>query len=218
MSPQDGSSGSQGGAGEPTLHAIVLAAGGASRFGSPKQLVRIDGRPMLHSVLSKAAEVAGTSVSVVLGAYARELAPLLSHSTASLVINRNWESGMASSIRAGVASLPGMTDGVLILLADQPAITSEDLRRLLLAWRRQPEQIAAALYSGMAGVPAIFPRSCFTELSQLRGDRGAQMLLKRHTDRVTRVPMMSAATDIDTPEDLLLVEAAAIKRRPPLED
>jgi molybdenum cofactor cytidylyltransferase len=70
----------------------------------------------------------------------------------------------------------------------------------------------------MAGVPAIFPRSCFTELSQLRGDRGAQMLLKRHTDRVTRVPMMSAATDIDTPEDLLLVEAAAIKRRPPLED
>ncbi len=193
------------------IHALVLAAGGSSRFGSPKQLVRIDGRPMLHTVVSRAAEIAGSQVTVVLGAHARELAPLLSHTTASVVVNRDWESGMASSIRAGVASLGGAAEGLIIMLADQPAVTAEDLRRLLLAWRRHTDGIAAATYAGSVGVPAIFPRWAFSELQQLRGDRGAQLLFRRHVDRVTRVPMSTAGIDIDRPEDLLMVEAA---RRP----
>ena len=200
-------------AAEAGIHALVLAAGGSSRFGSPKQLVRIDGRPMLHTVVSRATEIAGSQVTVVLGANARELAPLLSHSTAAVVVNRDWETGMASSIRAGVASLGGAAEGLLILLADQPAVTAEDLRRLLLAWRRHADGIAAATYAGTVGVPAIFPRWAFSELQQLRGDRGAQLLFRRHADRVTRVPMSTAGVDIDRPEDLLLVEAAGRRAR-----
>ncbi len=199
---------------EAGVHALVLAAGGSTRFGSPKQLVRIDGRPMLHTVVARATEIAGSQVTVVLGAHARELAPLLSHSTAAVVINREWESGMASSIRAGVGALGGAAEGLLILLADQPAVSGEDLRRLLLAWRRHPDGIAAATYAGTVGVPAIFPRWTFSELQQLRGDRGAQLLLRRHVDRVTRVPMSTAGVDIDRPEDLLMVEAAGLPQRP----
>lgn len=198
---------------EAGIHALVLAAGGSSRFGSPKQLVRIDGRPMLHTVVSRATEIAGSQVTVVLGAHARELAPLLSHSTAAVVVNRDWESGMASSIRAGVASLGGAAEGLLVLLADQPAVTAEDLRRLLLAWRRHTDGIAAATYAGTVGVPALFPRWAFSELQQLRGDRGAQLLFRRHVDRLTRVPMSTAGVDIDRPEDLLMVEAAARRSR-----
>lgn len=161
---------------------------------------------MLHATVTRAVEVAGNAVSVVLGARAEELAPLLSHSPASIVINRDWREGLGSSIRAGVARLPAACSGVLLLLADQAAVTAEDLRRLAGAWRRQPQYVVAAVYGATVGVPAIFPRSAFSELQQLRGDQGARALIQRNPDRLVRVPMESAAIDIDTPEDLLAIE------------
>jgi molybdenum cofactor cytidylyltransferase len=185
------------------LHAIVLAAGASTRFGSAKQLVRIAGRPLLHTVVARAVDVAGSAVTVVLGARAAELAPLLTHSPATIVINRNWREGLASSIRAGVAQVPSSCSAVLLLLADQAAVTAEDLKRLAGVWRRQPEYIAAARYGVTTGVPAIFPRSTFPDLAKLRGDVGARRLLQRNPDRVVRVPMTRAAIDVDTPEDLL---------------
>ena len=196
------------------LHAIVLAAGASTRFGSAKQLVRIAGRPMLHATVTRAVEVAGNAVIVVLGARAEELAPLLSHSPASIVINRDWREGLASSIRAGVARLPAACSGAMLLLADQAAVTAEDLRRLAGAWRRQTAYVAAAVYGATVGVPAIFPRASFPNLLQLRGDQGARALIQRNPDRVVRVPMESAGVDIDTPEDLLAIEAGGTRSPP----
>lgn len=191
----------------PTLHALVLAAGGSSRFGSPKQLVRFQGRPLLHLAVARAVEVAGHAVTVVLGAHAVLLAPLLRHSPATVVINRDWAEGIASSIRVGVARLPATCEGVLIMLADQAAVTAEDLKRLIGTWHGQPTHIAAAQYDATSGVPAIFPRGDFPSLAGLRGDEGARALLRRNTDRVMRVPMATAGIDIDTPEDLLRLPA-----------
>jgi molybdenum cofactor cytidylyltransferase len=190
----------------PSLHVLVLAAGASTRFGSPKQLAQLNGRPLLHLAVSRAVEVAGHSVTVVLGAHAADLAPLLRHTGASLVINRDWAEGMGSSVRAGVARIPAAADGALLMLADQPAVTADDLRRLVHAWRRQPRCIIAAHYAGTAGVPAIFPREDFAALSGLRGDAGARALLKRGDDRLVRVPLPGAALDIDTPEDLLQLQ------------
>jgi molybdenum cofactor cytidylyltransferase len=195
------------------IHVVVLAAGASTRFGATKQLVRVNGRPLMHTIVSRAVELAGHSVTVVLGANAGELAPLLKHSPASVAVNRDWPEGIASSIREGLKHAPSTADGVLIALADQAAVTTEDLRRLAGAWRRNPNAIAAAQYAGAVGVPAIFPRWCFRELSELRGDRGAQTLLQRHVDRLVRLAMPSAELDIDRPEDLLSLEASTpIKR------
>ncbi|HEY6483600.1 MAG TPA: nucleotidyltransferase family protein [Steroidobacteraceae bacterium] len=185
------------------VHVVVLAAGASRRFGSPKQLVRLAGRPLLHMTLARAVDVAGSAVVVVLGAHAAELAPLLKHSPAAVIVNRDWREGISSSIRAGIARLPSSCGAALLLLADQPAITAEDLKRLIGSWRRQPNYIAAALHGSTLGSPAIFPRALFSELLGLRGDFGARNLLRRNPDRVVRVPMPSAAIDIDTPEDLL---------------
>jgi molybdenum cofactor cytidylyltransferase len=188
---------------EESLHVIVLAAGASTRFGSPKQLVRLNGRPLLHLAVSRAVEIAGQAVTVVLGANAAELAPLLRHTPAAIVINRDWPEGMGSSVRTGIAHVPAAADAVMLLLADQPAVTAEDLRRLVGTWRRQPLCMVAAHYAGTAGVPAIFPREDFAALGALRGDAGARALLKRGGDRLIRVPLQSAGIDIDTPEDLL---------------
>jgi len=160
----------------------------------------------LHAAVTRAVEAAGHAVTVVLGANAAELAPLLRHSPASIAINRQWPEGLASSIRAGVTQLPGTADAVLIMLADQPLVTSEDLRRLISTARRNPTSVVAALYDGTVGVPAVFPRQCFRELGELRGDQGARALLHRFGADLVRLPMPDAAVDIDTPEDLLRLD------------
>jgi CTP:molybdopterin cytidylyltransferase MocA len=184
-----------------SLHILILAAGASTRLGQPKQLVRLDGRPLLHTMVSHAVAVAGHAVTVVVGAHAQELAMLLKHSPASMIVNRHWHEGIGASIRCGIAALPPACDAVLLMLADQVGVSSDDLKRLVSAWKGQ-ESLVASLYSGTVGVPAIFPRWCFSDLSSLRGDVGARLVLQRHSDRLIRVPMPNAAMDLDTPEQL----------------
>ena len=181
---------------------IVLAAGASTRFGSPKQLAPVNGVPLLQLVLSRATAVAGAAVTVVLGANASAIVPALGRLPVSLVVNRDWNEGMASSIRAGLRSLPGSCGGALLLLADQAAVTHADLQRLADAWRRNTRAIVAAQYGGGYGVPALFPRSEFPALLKLQGEQGARALLRNPTASVIGVPMPSAAIDIDRPEDL----------------
>ena len=188
------------------LHVIVLAAGASTRFGSPKQLARVQGMPMLQLALSRAQAVAGHSVSVVLGANAAQIAPALARSPVALVINRDWAEGLAASIRAGIEHLPGHCGGALLLLADQCAVTSADLQRLADAWHRDRRAIVSAQYAGGWGVPAIFPRSSFPALLALRGERGAQVLLRHPAGERVGVPMPSAAIDVDTLQELQALE------------
>jgi len=201
-----------------SLHVLVLAAGASTRLGQPKQLVRIGGQPVLHGVVSRAVSVANHAVTVVIGAHAADLTRLLGQMPASVVVNRHWQEGMASSIRCGLAALPATAESVLILLGDQVAVTADDLKRLASAWNGQEGMIAAATYDQRVGVPAIFPRLCFSELAQLRGDVGARQLLERHSHRLVRVPMPNAAVDLDTPEDLAALTRSDVanQRREPM--
>lgn len=184
------------------LQLIVLAAGAGTRYGSPKQLAQVRGVPLLQLALSRAAAVAGHSVTVVLGAHAAALAPALGRLPVSLVVNRDWNEGLGASIRAAVRSLPGSCSGALLLLADQAAVTSADLQRLTDVWRRNPRSRVAAQYGGSHGLPAIFPRSEFAALLQLQGEDGAGALLRSPGANLIGVPMPSAAIDIDRPQDL----------------
>lgn len=190
------------------LHAAILAAGPAKRFGGIKPLVRLRGEPVLLELVASAAFVAGQSVTVVLGAHAREVAAALRQRAVSTALNRGWEEGLASSVRTAVNSAPPGSSALLLMLADQVAVTADDLRRLHSSWRRHPVLIAAALYQGAPGLPAIFPRWAYTDLLALRGERDPRLVLRKNADRLVRVPMSNAGIDLDTPEDLLRVEAA----------
>lgn len=185
------------------LHVVLLAAGSSTRFGSPKQLAAVGGRPMLLRVLDALLELEGRdAITVVLGANADRLEPLVRHVSVNVVFNPDYAQGMAGSIRAGLAAAPAASRGVLIALADQVAVTSDDLRQLVTCWQQQPDRIVAAQYTATTGAPAIFPSELFGELAALQGDRGARALLSLHADRVVAVPMPSAALDVDTPADL----------------
>jgi molybdenum cofactor cytidylyltransferase len=188
-----------------SLHVLVLAAGASKRLGQPKQLVKLGGRPALHIVVTNAVALAGNAVTVVVGAQARDMTHLLAHSPASVIVNRTWEEGLSSSLRFGLASLPPGCDAVLVLLGDQVGVTADDLKRLAAAWKGEESLIAAAVYDQHVGVPAIFPRLCFSELADLRGDQGARTVLERNSYRLVRVPMSNAAIDLDTPEDLAML-------------
>lgn len=185
-----------------SLHVLVLAAGASTRLGRPKQLVSIGGRPALHRVVAAATSLAGHAVTVVLGAHAKEIAPLLAHSPASVVVHRGWKEGIGSSLRFGASVLPPGCEAALVLLGDQVAVSGDDLKRLASAWREAPSMIVASVYGDAVGVPALFPSSYFPEFAELRGDAGARRILQRNASRLVRVSLPSAAIDLDTPEDL----------------
>ena len=188
----------------PRIACILLAAGGSSRLGLPKQLARRRMRPLILTALAAAREALdGAEVVVVLGAGALRLRALLRRHEpgARIALNPHWHAGLAGSLKIGLDAAPLGTAAILVLLVDQPNVGGAALRRLLAAWRRRPSQPAAAYYSGHAGVPAILPRRCWRALRELDGDAGARMLL-RSAATPTLVVIPEAAFDVDTPDDL----------------
>lgn len=190
-----------------TLAGLLLAAGGATRFGSPKVLATFHGKPLVRHGVELLKPHCPAGVHVVVGASADGVRAALATEAVSIVDNPDWASGLSTSLVRGVAALPAGADAVLILLCDQPAITAGDLGALVAAWRIEPELITAAAFSDRLGPPVIVPRSIWPQLAALRGDQGARSLLGWHSEH-TAVPMPHAAFDVDTPEDLARLEAA----------
>jgi molybdenum cofactor cytidylyltransferase len=124
----------------------------------------------------------------------------------TVIDNPDWARGLSTSLVRGVAGLPSSAEAVLILLCDQPAVTAADLDALIAEWRVEPELIAAAGFNDRLGPPVIIPRAFWPQLAALRGDQGARSLLEWHTEHIT-VNMPHAALDVDTPEDLVRLEA-----------
>lgn len=187
---------------------MVLAAGGSSRFGSPKQLIQPEGEPLVRRAAIAAREAGANPVVVVLGANATLIAPSVSDlESVTTVLNPEWKSGLASSLATGLRTLFEIAepDGALVTLADQPRVDAVALRRLMEAFDDEHRLVAAA-YDGTIGVPAVFGGEYMAELVQLRGDLGAGPWLRARRGEVTSVPLPAASLDIDTEQDKVLLE------------
>jgi len=197
----------------PGLAAIVLAAGGSSRLGRPKQLLRWRNEPLIARAARLARQSVGGNVIVVLGAGRQRLRSLLRRRDSSLdiVCNARWPEGLASSLKAGLSRVPRSAAGVLIVLVDQPGIERADLARLVARWRARACQPAAAFYLGRAGVPAVIPRRLFKAVGTLEGDAGARQLL-RNVGAVSLIDMPGAGFDIDTPTDAAVLSRSRRSR------
>ena len=188
------------------LAGLLLAAGGASRFGAPKVLAGFQGETLVRRAARLLVHRCPAGVQVVVGAAADQVRTALAGEPVSIVENPDWARGLSTSLVRGVAALPAQADAVLILLADTPAVSAADLDALVAAWAVEPGLIAAARFNDRLGAPVIIPRSFWPQLAALRGDQGARSLLEWHTEHTT-VPMPNAALDVDTPEDLARLEA-----------
>ncbi len=186
------------------LHALILAAGAARRYGSPKALGKLGDQRLLELAIARAQSLLDDRYTVVLGAHSDEIVAAIDIPLRQLVTHDSWTLGLAESLKHGLRSLPAGANAALVMLVDQPAITAVDLQNLARAWLAKPDQPVAAEYAGDIGAPCILPRQLFDTAMQLTGDRGAKSLL-RSIDALTRVPMQSAAYDVDTPEDLALL-------------
>lgn len=200
---------------KPKLGAILLAAGGSSRLGRSKQLLKFEGESLIRRAARSLADSVYYPVVIVLGAeYDRTLAEI-EGAAVHHTLNKNWQEGMSSSIRAGLArslEIGPNLDGVLIALCDQPRISSEMFNRFAARFSKTNADIVAAAYDGIVGVPALFSREIFDELRSLRADKGARQII-RDSNRVVEVELPEAAMDIDTPADAETFDCEILESR-----
>ena len=183
---------------------VILAAGASTRMGTPKQLLELDGQPLLVRAVEAALGSPAWPVVVVLGANAEKIRPLLARWPVLITENPAWSEGMAASIRAGVTTLQQFSrhlDAAIIALCDQPAFSTDIIAQLVAAQHRTRRSIVAAHYSGRHGAPALFHREHFPTLTHLTGEEGARALLNGDPSAVASVDLPALAVDLDTPED-----------------
>jgi len=127
---------------------------------------------------------------------------LLEGAAVRLVENPQFAHGLSTSIRAGVAALSPESRAVVILLADQPRVTSQAIDRLIDTYTREGKRIVASSYGGVVGVPALFDAALFLELLTLEGDAGARSVIETYPQHGVAVALEDGWQDVDTPEDL----------------
>ncbi len=183
------------------IGAIILAAGGSSRMGSPKQLLPYRGRPLIcHAVEQVMASGAGP-IFVVLGANTETIAEALPGGV-TVCSNPRWREGMGTSVRVGVeAAIAARVDAVIIALGDQPLISPLILNSLISTHRETGRALVASRYAGGAGVPALFAKDLFVELLELPPASGCKRLIEAHSGEAAFIDCPQGELDIDTPED-----------------
>ena len=190
-------------AGVTELCAIVLAAGGSSRYGQCKQLIEIDGSSLVRHAVSKLSSLfSHDRINVVVGANSRAVAQAISDLPVTIIHNEYWQNGLASSLKAGINSIGPGCPAVMITLCDQVLVAENHLRQLLGLWIDDPSMIIASNYADTLGTPAVIPAEFYPQLLALEGDAGAKSILKNNAGRVTTAPVPEAEFDLDVPADL----------------
>ena len=184
--------------------AVVLAAGGATRFGKPKQFALFQGDTYIKCTVAAAIEARCAPVVVVTGADSAQITSELTRFTVSIAMNPDWQKGLGSSIIVGIRHAMNQDsdlDAVVLLTCDQPFVTAAVLTQLIQFRLTTGKPIVASAYAGTLGIPALFDRSFFPDLLQLQGDRGAKGIILERQHDVASFDFPAAEIDVDTAAD-----------------
>ncbi|MBD2702693.1 nucleotidyltransferase family protein [Spirosoma sp. BT702] len=185
---------------------LILAAGSSSRLGgTPKQLLQSEGKTLLRRITEAALSLEIGPVVIVLGANREQLQSELSDLLVLTSVNEDWQEGIASSLRSGLGLIATESlDGFLVVLTDQPYITTDLLRQLITTYQQSGKGIVACRYgeANHLGVPALFSLKYKADFINLSGDIGARKLIQHYVDDCADVAFPLASVDLDTWEDV----------------
>ncbi len=183
---------------------IILAAGASARMGRAKQLLLFQNKTLLQHAIDEATLSAAGSIAVVLGARSEIISTQIRTESVMLVFNQQWQAGMAGSVQAGLNALlkhsPDI-DSIIIMLCDQPYVSSLLLNDMIQAQASSGKGIVACMYQNTTGVPVLFTQPYFEQLLALEGEEGAKKILHANSSDVAALPFAPGATDIDTIAD-----------------
>jgi molybdenum cofactor cytidylyltransferase len=180
---------------------IVLAAGGSTRFGSPKQLLDWNGVPLIIHITRIAQEGGLDPILVVLGADQEEIGQTLEGSQVEIISNPDWEKGQSTSVKAGINALPDGLGGTIFLLVDQPFVSADLIKKIRETHARSQGEIILPKVNDQSANPVLFDRNTFDALLGLEGDTGGRALFDRYTPREIKWDDERILQDIDTPDD-----------------
>lgn len=180
---------------------IVLAAGGSSRFGEPKQLLNWHGKPFVRHVVQNALTLGLNPVIIVTGDYGSQVGDAVEDLEVVILHNHNWREGQSTSVKIAIEALPGEAGAAVFLLADQPQISIELIHKLVETYASSNSPIVAPQIAGRRGNPVLFDRVTFPDLQRISGDMGGRQVFSKYP--ITWVPWhdSTALLDVDTPED-----------------
>jgi molybdenum cofactor cytidylyltransferase len=187
------------------ISSIILAAGSSSRLGQSKQLILVHGKTLLENSALVALNSGVEHVVVVLGAQAALHRKAIEKLPVDIVINSDWEKGMGNSLKAGLHHLitnNPKTEAVIIMVCDQPFLTSEHVKKLIASFQKTSSGIVASSYNETKGVPALFSRFLFDQLFQLEDGQGARKIIQNYQGTMPLIEFYMGEIDLDTPEDL----------------
>ena len=184
---------------------LVLAAGAGRRFGAPKQLAELRGRPLLEHVVAAMAAAPLDRVVVVLGAGADDVLARVDMHGAEPVVCDGWQEGMAASLRTGIQAVADAA-AVVVILGDQPLVSAAAVARVIEARGGDFDAVRAS-YGGVPGHPVLLERALFAGVRQLTGDEGARSLLRGARVREVACDGLGSPVDVDTVQQLEELES-----------
>jgi CTP:molybdopterin cytidylyltransferase MocA/xanthine/CO dehydrogenase XdhC/CoxF family maturation factor len=180
---------------------VILAAGGSTRMGEPKQLLDYKGSTLLRRAATVALEAGCGPVAVVIGAGGDRMRAELGGLPVRIVQNDDWSEGLSTSVKAGLAVLEDSVDAVIFAPCDQPGVDAAMLKGLVAARERSGKGIVVSGYADAWGAPMLVAKRHWPAVRELSGDRGAQRIANAHREDVECVPFPQGLFDIDTPAD-----------------
>lgn len=183
---------------------VILAGGASTRLGRPKQLLQYRGKTLLNHAVNEAINAKADAVVVILGKNADLFEGEIDNQEVRVVINKNWKEGMASSVRLGLDTLlksKPYIDAVILMVCDQPHISSSVLNELITKQQKTTKQIVTCNYGESIGPPALFHKKYFRDLAKLNGDVGARNIIEQNMHDVAMILFPEGNIDIDTEDD-----------------